>query len=102
MSGRRNTPVPGDQALQDQVRASAEALADLSARAKGRRVGAIMQSTASGDQALQELILDVAQGLRRDWTHVDVLALQNELEADERRLDRWLLANRYRAQEARS
>ncbi len=73
--------------LEEEVRRDVEILRELPARTQGRRVGAIVQS---GD-GVSELVLSVAMGWEKVvWTLAEARALQAALEAEEKRLDRWV------------
>lgn len=77
--------------LQEALEAQVAALWDLPIRTHGRRVGVIMQSGATTDEFLAEAIMSIRMGTKTDWTHDEVAALEAELKAEEKRLDRWLV-----------
>ncbi len=73
--------------LEEEVRRDVEILRELPARTQGRRVGAIIQS---GDDVAQ-LVLSVAMGWEKVvWTLAEARELEAALEAEEKRLDRWV------------
>ena len=73
--------------LEEEVKRDIEILRELPARTQGRRVGAIVQS---GD-GVSELVLSVAQGWEKvNWTLLESRQLQESLESEESRLDRWV------------
>ncbi|KPK74220.1 MAG: hypothetical protein AMJ84_00065 [Acidithiobacillales bacterium SM23_46] len=73
-----------------------ELLREQGARTLGRRVGCIMQSARPVDEQLAGAIVEIAQRAREKatgstaWTLAESLQLIADLEAEERRLDRWL------------
>lgn len=63
----------------------------LDVRTQGRRVGAIMASSKPADVLLAEVLVSVRMGLKTDWTSDEAAGLEAELQAEEKRLDRWLV-----------
>ena len=76
--------------LEEEVRADIAAIRELPARTQGRRVGSIIQDYARS-QELADRIISIAQGWEKViWTRQEALELEQALEAEESRLDRWV------------
>ena len=79
--------------LRESLLETIDELQDLPTRTLNRRVGCIFTTGSAPDKRLAEKIMSVALGVRTEWKHGEVRALERKLELERDSLHDWLVLN---------